>query len=122
MSIRKPLIFFILFTAFKPIRTIEPVSVLPEKLWAGNQSRIDTINVYIAFLVIRAGLHGAGYMNCYKEPVTLNNPIHVSAHTLIDMIEAYSDATTVDKFQLTSLLIEQICFKVNPLAEYRDRV
>ncbi|TVP75786.1 MAG: hypothetical protein EA353_13290 [Puniceicoccaceae bacterium] len=121
---KKAAYFFNLFTAIKPIRSVKPINSIPEKLWkeASDHSPPDWLNTYVGFLLIKIGLHGIGYMNCHKEPVTLAEPIHVSLHTMQDMIEAYSDATTIDKFQLTALLIEQICYKVNSFAEYRDRV
>jgi len=51
--------------------------------------------------------------------IILKNPIKLSAHSYIDLIQALSNITPQTHFHLVSVLLEQLCYKSNPDASYQ---
>ena len=113
---KKAAYFFTLFVAHKPLVKVTGVENIHEDIWKSGE---QWLNIYFAYLLVKISLTGVSYQNRHGE-VTLENQIVVSEHTRSDIIEAYSQTMISDFFQITCLLIEQMCYKVNNSAAYPE--
>ena len=76
-------------------------------------------NARFALLVAASSLHGATlHGNNAYPPRTLEHPIEVSQHSLLDILDALSETTPQSGFKLVSVLLEQMAYKTNPECQY----
>ena len=69
----------------------------------------------IGFHVITTMLNGATVRNGEK---VIGNPIELSTHSYIDIIDALSGITLHGSFKLVTVLLEQLVYKSNPGLQY----
>jgi len=110
--------FITYFVAEKPIlETFKNPSLSPEILKINNYE-----NSIVALLIGLAALHNSKiYKNensSDKEEVCLNNPIELSKHSFVDLVDALSNITPQTHFKLLTVLLEQLSYKTNPECQY----
>ncbi|NOX08556.1 MAG: hypothetical protein GXP22_03550 [Gammaproteobacteria bacterium] len=95
--------------------------VLPDDLLEVTNHENATIALLIAF----AALHGAeihrklengedGELNVIK----ILNPIELSGHSFIDLVDAIAVASPSTHFKILTVLLEQLTYKSNPNCQY----
>jgi hypothetical protein len=110
--------FVVYFVSIKPILT-----PFPDKI-KFNTKQINTIpnhqNAFMAYNIAVDNLYKAKlYKNGNNKPTVLENPIKVSMHTLVDIIEALARGVTPNEhFRMITLLFEQLAYRANPNASY----
>ena len=75
-------------------------------------------NALIALLIGLNALQGAEIRRGDGLTVTLTQPITMSKHSLVDVVDALISATPVASFKLLTIFFEQLCYKTNPDAQY----
>ncbi len=75
-------------------------------------------NALIALLIGLNALQGAEIRRGDGRTVTLTQPITMSKHSLVDVVDALISATPVASFKLLTIFFEQLCYKTNPDAQY----
>ena len=78
---------------------------------------MGNVNEHFALMLAIKSLHGATLGDGASQKV-LTNPIELSQHSLVDIIDALSHATPQNHFKLVSVLLEQIAYKTNPTCQY----
>lgn len=69
----------------------------------------------IAFHIVTTMLNNATVQNGKKS---IKNPIELSKHSYIDIIDALHDITLYGSFRLVAVLLEQLVYKSNPDLQY----
>ena len=83
---------------------------------------LDFANERFALMVAAISLHGAELHGTGDHPPrTLANPIELSQHSMLDIMDALSETTPQTGFKLVSVLLEQIAYKTNPSCQYETR-
>ena len=79
-------------------------------------------NERFALVVAATSLHGATlHGNGDYPPRALDNPIELSEHSLLDILDAISETTPSTGFKLVSVLLEQMAYKTNPDCQYKTQ-
>jgi len=74
-------------------------------------------NSIVALLIGLSALHNAViYQN--GKTVSLDNPIELSKHSFIDLIDALANISPQAHFKLLTVLLEQLSYKTNPHCQY----
>lgn len=97
------------------------VAASPIVRYQATPTRIpdSEINATFAFTVSMRSLHGAKLLGRVGEqPRVLSNPIELSEHSYLDIIDALRVITPRDSFNLVSVLYEQLAYKSNPDCQY----
>jgi len=75
-------------------------------------------NAIVALEIAIDSLHGATIRR--RDGVfTLSKRIEVSAHSYIDIVNAIADVTPAYGKNLLAVLLEQMCYRRNPICEYQ---
>lgn len=74
-------------------------------------------NAVVAFHLAVEALYGSTIEKQDGEIKVLNK-INYSLHSYVDIIEALSNVTPMNSFNLVSVLFEQMCYKSNPECQY----
>lgn len=74
-------------------------------------------NAVFAFLLAAAALLGAR-IQCEAGEKTITEPIKLSRHSLVDIIEALAAANPQNHFQIVTVLLEQLVYKTNENCQY----
>ncbi|MDO9254604.1 MAG: hypothetical protein Q7U54_03755 [Bacteroidales bacterium] len=74
-------------------------------------------NATVALLLGFAALHNASIVKDEKT-VNLSEPIKLSKHSFIDMVDALANITPSLHFKVLTVLLEQISYKTNPECQY----
>lgn len=105
--------FMTYFIAEKPIlASFSSENFPPEVLKIRNHE-----NAIVALLLGFAALHNASILK-NGENVTLSEPIKLSKHSFIDMIDALANISPNTHFKVLTVLLEQIAYKTNPECQY----
>lgn len=108
--------FFVWCVLHKPITSV----ILPEV--AGHE--ICTLpnhqNVFFAYHFSTLCLHGATLNRKDGKKVTLENRIRISHHSLCDLVDTYGTVVPYQHFKPVCLLFEQMAYKANPNAPYKE--
>ncbi len=72
-------------------------------------------NAILGLFIVSKALHGA-----YIKSKKISNPIKLSVHSYIDIIESLSSITPVTSFHLVTVLLEQLIYKQNPDLQNSD--
>jgi len=75
-------------------------------------------NAIIGFELARAALHNSTILMSSNDIVLIKNPIKLSKHSYIDIIDALSNVTPVHHFKVVSVLLEQLVYKTNENCQY----
>ena len=104
--------FLSYFVAEQPIRSKITTITLGD-LHNKNNSE----NAIVGFQFCIDSLHGA---SVYKDGqrVELSNPIQISSHSYVDIIESLLRITPDNHFKLVTVLLEQLAYRANPTASY----
>ena len=106
--------FLSYFIAGKPINdTISTVTI------GDLHKKPNSANAMIGFQFCIDSLHGA---SIYRDNrcIELINPIKISLHSYIDIIEALLSVTPSEHFKLVTVLLEQLAYRANPKASYDE--
>lgn len=76
-------------------------------------------NTMVAFQIALANLHKSCIQNGDGETLTIENPVLLSKHSYIDILDALHDATPSTHFKMVTVLLEQLAYKNNPEAQYQ---
>lgn len=79
---------------------------------------LEHLNETFALMVAITSLYGATLGEPGSSAKFLSNPIQLSRHSLVDIIEAFTNITPVAHFKLVSVLLEQMAYKTNPDCQY----
>lgn len=110
---RKLASFVAFFVALTPIRNGFPTSSIGGALADIHNHQ----NAILSFEIARESLHGATIYRKDGECV-LKNPIKVSEHSYIDIIEAFAGVTPSCGLRLVATLLEQMAYRYNPECAY----
>lgn len=105
--------FIVHFIAQGPIVSPFPAGTLNPKLRAIPNHQ----NAFLALELGISALHGATVQRA-DGTMELVNPISISQHSYVDIVEALSDATVATHWRLVCVLLEQLCYRANPYASY----
>lgn len=112
-AFKKAANFLCYFVANKPVLNPFPVAKVGDLV-----SRIPNHqNAIVGWHIAIDALHNAKIHRQDCE-IALENRISLSRHSYVDVIEAVSTATPSSHFHLVSVLLEQMCYRVNPDASY----
>lgn len=106
--------FMVFFISEQPIRETINHSSFPDRLTEIPNSE----NALVALVVALSALHNAEITDKDGKTTKIENPITLSKHSLIDIIEAISCATPITHFKLISVLLEQMTYKTNDNCQY----
>ncbi|MCK9620553.1 MAG: hypothetical protein M0R47_08470 [Methylobacter sp.] len=106
--------FISYFVAEKPILESFKKSQLPSDIL--NIRNYE--NSIVALLIGLSALHNA-VIHQNGTTVTINNPIELSKHSLIDIVDALANITPLHHFKLLTVLLEQLSYKTNPHCQYQ---
>ncbi len=103
------------FMHYRPIRSVVPV------IGDGDPSRED-INAIVAFDIAIICLENSQIIKDGGASITVDQPIYISGHSFIDIIEALSATEISPKqhYQLLAVFFEQLVYKTNGHCEYKD--
>lgn len=74
-------------------------------------------NALVGFMFVVKSLHNAVLFRGGQE-VVIREPIKVSRHSLLDVVDALAGVTHVTGFKIVSVLLEQMVYKTNPCCQY----
>ena len=77
-------------------------------------------NAILAFHVAIDNLKKATIKRPNDEELNISNPIIVSKHSYVDIIDALSTASPSAHFKQITILFEQLVYKTNPHCQYQD--
>lgn len=106
------------FIAERPIQNAFPEEAVGSELFTINNHQ----NAIIAFSICIKALHGAKIVRDDGSEICLENPIKLSKHSYIDIIEAISVVSPATHFKLLAVFFEQLSYKANPDAQYNIMV
>jgi hypothetical protein len=102
-------------------------SFCAERPVLGKLDKIDQLSIFngipqyenalIALLIGVNALLGAEIRRD-GNTIILAQPITMSLHSLVDVVDALISATPVASFKLLTIFLEQLCYKTNPDAQY----
>lgn len=94
------------------------VGSLPESAVGAEVARFGHSTAsLIGFSMVKSCLHGA-HLEKAAQTVRIEQPISVSKHFLLDLIEASGGLTPADHFRVFSLLFEALVYDANPDLSY----
>lgn len=111
---KKAATFALLFVAQQPLTNSLPRDKFPADLVEINNHQNGLLGILIAL----KALHKAQIRRKDGNVVTIKNPIEISGHSLIDLVDAVTGASVQTGFQLLTLLFEQLAYKTNPDCQY----
>lgn len=112
---RKLASFITYFVAVKPI-----VRPFPKGLIGDDLSRINNHqNAIMALQIARCSLLGAKIYHRDDQVVIVANPVKLSKHSYVDIVEALALTTPNDGMNLVAVLLEQMTYRQNPDCEYK---
>jgi len=76
-------------------------------------------NAVIGFELAKMALHKSTIMRKDGKFV-IQNPIQVSKHSYIDIIDSLANVSQSTHFKIVSVLLEQLVYKTNPNCQYPD--
>jgi hypothetical protein len=109
--------FIAYFVAERPIHHPFKNTSIPERILEINNYE----NAIIALLIGLSALHQSE-IHQSKNVKTLTNPIELSEHSFIDLIDAISNITPQSHFKLLTVLLEQLAYKTNPDCQYQSKI
>lgn len=109
--------FMSYFIAERPICESFKNSTLPSDVLKINNYE----NSIIALLIGLSALHGAEIHQNGKI-THLTNPIELSKHSFVDLIDTLANITPLNHFKLLTVLLEQLAYKTNPTCQYEVKV
>lgn len=112
---RKLATFMSYFIAERPIATTFPIDKIGERLHRINNHQ----NIIIALGIAIKSLKGAKVYRKDGQVVVLNNPIKVSAHSFVDIVDALTGVTPQHGMKMIAVLLEQMVYRQNPDCEYQ---
>jgi len=107
--------FIVWFVAERPIINPFETDKLPEHLLNIENHQ----NAIVALFIGLKALHESSITQDDGSKLILSNPLELSSHSFIDIVDAVSRATPSSGFQLVSVLLEQIAYKTNGTCQYR---
>lgn len=113
-AFRKVASFIAYFVALKPIINAFPAEKIGDELSRINNHQ----NAILALAIALDSLHGA---KIYREDgeFILKNPIKISKHSYVDIVDAVSSVIPSIGMKLTAVLLEQMSYRFNPTCEYK---
>lgn len=113
-AFRKVASFIAYFVALRPIINAFPMDKIGEQLYRINNHQ----NAILALAIAMDSLHGATIYRNDGEFV-LTNPLIISSHSYVDIVDAISDVIPSIGMKLAAVLLEQIAYRFNPDCEYK---
>jgi hypothetical protein len=112
-AFRKLASFISFFIALRPIINAFPEDKIGEDLYRINNHQ----NIIIALSISMDSLYGA---KIYRDDgeFELSNPIKISDHSYVDIVDALSGVTPSNGMKMVAVLLEQMAYKQNPQCEY----
>lgn len=112
-TFKKAASFMAHFLEMKPIKS-EPTTRIP------GLSSYD-LNAVVALDIAIICIEKSSILQKDGAPLIISNPIYISDHSYVDMIEALSSEYIIHKthFHLLHVLLEQITYKTNSHCEYK---
>ena len=110
--------FISYFVAEKPIHHPFKNSSIPERILEINNYE----NAIVALLIGLSALHESEIHQKEGDNKLLSNPIELSEHSFIDLIDAISNITPQNHFKLLTVLLEQLAYKTNPSCQYEAKI
>lgn len=105
--------FILYFVTNQPV-----VKPFPAEIVGHDLAKIaNHQNAIIAFNIAVKALEGA-VIHWENTDVSLDNPLMLSQHSYVDIIEAISSSTPAVGYLLLTVLMEQIAYKTNPDCQY----
>ena len=104
---------YVMLHTLNPFEGTLPNEVIGESLAKFSNSTVSLIGLSM----VRECLYGAQIEKDGKQ-VDIENPINVSKHFLLDLVEASGRITPIDHFQTFSLLFEALAYEANPGLSY----
>jgi len=111
---KKAATFVLAFVDAQPIINPLPRDKFPEDLIHINNHQ----NGLLALLMVFRGMHQASICRPKDEIITLQNEIEIPDHSLIDLVDAISNASLNTHFKMLTLFLEQLAYKTNPDCQY----
>jgi hypothetical protein len=107
--------FMCYFSSGRPIQTSFPIGI--NQFW-DKLARIP--NHENAFFATMIGIHTIenSVIHGSERTCTISNPIALSEHSIVDIVEAVSEATPATHFKLLTVLLEQLAYKTNIHCQY----
>lgn len=112
-AFKKVALFISYFVAERPILEPFKESNLDRDILKINNYE----NSIIALLIGLFALHKAVIFQ-NEQTVYLINPIELSKHSLIDLVDALANITPQNHFKLLTVLLEQLSYKTNTHCQY----
>jgi hypothetical protein len=110
--------FIVYFISERPIREKITHKDFSDEINAKLKKIVNSENTLVALTVALTALHNAEIIDKDGNSVKIENPITLSQHSLIDIIDALSTATPKDHFKVVSVLLEQMTYKTNDHCQY----
>ncbi len=111
---KKAATFVLCFVDARPIVNPLPKKLFPEDLLNINNHQNGALALMMAF----RGMHKSSIKLRDGKTVVLKNPIELSSHSFIDLVDAVSNTSLVVSFKMLTLLLEQLAYKTNPDCQY----
>ncbi len=106
--------FIAYFVAERPILEPFKESNLPSDILKISNHE----NSIVALLIGLSALHNAViYQN--GKTVSLDNPIELSKHSFVDIVDALASISPQTHFKLLTVFLEQMSYKTNPHCQYK---
>lgn len=105
--------FLCYFVSERPILDAFPADNIGEDIAAISNHQ----NALVGFMFVTKALHEATLQR-NGETVTVEHPIQISRHSLLDIIDALSHISPATHFKLVSVFLEQLVYKTNPNCQY----
>ena len=112
---KKAVTFLVYFVAEKPLED-EKIGKLniPKEI----QKIPNSLNTLLAFLIAINLINNSQIEHPDGTSKELTNKIKISKHSLIDIIDALSNATPATHFKMCAVLLEQLAYKSNCECQY----
>ncbi|VAX06105.1 hypothetical protein MNBD_GAMMA26-924 [hydrothermal vent metagenome] len=75
-------------------------------------------NGLFAVVIACEGMHRASIRRHDGSIIVIENPIEVSQHSFVDIVDAVTSTSHVVGFKLLTILFEQLAYKTNPDCQY----
>jgi len=102
--------------AYVYMHAIDPFKQpIPSDIVGAPLSTIKTSTAsFVGFAMVKSCLHGVSILRSDGQSVTLAQPLSVSKHFMLDLVEASSRITPETHYKGYSLLFEALAYEVNP--------
>jgi hypothetical protein len=95
--------------ALDPFKQPLPEEMIGHELYKFSSSTASLIG----FALVKSCLHGVTITRADQSIITLANPIQVSRHFMVDLVEASNQMTPQTHFKVYSLLFEALAYEAN---------